>query len=240
MPRPRRSDGLKLLLVDDEAGLVKGLTRVLENEGFHVATAFDGRTALEILGREQFDLVLLDLMLPEVDGLSVCRQVRASSSVPIIMLTAKGEDVDKIVGLELGADDYMTKPFNARELVARIRAVLRRFSPRTQAPGPDPAPITLGPLVLDPDRRQVFRDGREVEVTAREFELLLCLARRPGRVFTRNQLLELVWGYEYLGDSRAVDVQVSRLRQKIEDDPDRPVLLKTKWGVGYYLATPEA
>ncbi len=213
---------------------MKGLTRVLEAEGFAVTAAADGQAALELLERERFDLVLLDVMLPAVDGLSVCRRIRAGSDLPVIMLTARGEDVDRIVGLELGADDYVTKPFNARELVARIRAVMRRYTARPA----DSSVMVLGPLTLDADRRRVYRDGLEVDVTAREFDLLLCLARRPGRVFTRDQLLQEVWGFDYLGDSRAVDVQVSRLRQKIEADPDHPTLLRTKWGVGYYLSPP--
>ena len=226
---------MRVLLVDDEPSLLKGLSRTLTREGYKVVTAADGKSALQSFAEGGFDLVVLDLMLPEVDGLTVCQKIRASSDVPIIMLTAKGEDVDKIVGLELGADDYVTKPFNTRELLARIRAVLRRGGDRDKPKAEAGNSLEVGPLVIDVDGRRVFKHASEVQLTAREFELLLCLARNPHRVFTRDQLLEVVWGYEYLGDSRAVDVQVSRLRQKLEDDPENPALLRTKWGVGYYL-----
>ncbi len=225
---------MKILLVDDEPSLLKGLSRTLTREGYTVVTAADGKRAMECFTQDSFDLIVLDLMLPEMDGFTVCQRIRASSDVPIIMLTAKAEDVDKIVGLELGADDYMTKPFNTRELLARMRAVLRRGE-RTKPSQEPKRSVEVGPLVIDTDARRVFKGGHEVSLTAREFELLSCLARHPNRVFTRDQLLETVWGYEYLGDSRAVDVQMSRLRQKLEDDPMSPVLLRTKWGVGYYL-----
>lgn len=221
-----------ILLVDDEPGLVKGLRLSLEQEGFRVSTAADGRTALAKAEEGDFDLIILDLMLPEVDGLTVCREIRRSRSTPIIMLTARSEDVDKILGLEMGADDYLTKPFNARELIARCRAVLRRTK---AAQGQEGQRIRVGDLVLWPPRRKAEVAGRALELTAREYDLLELLAKHPGVVYTRQQLLDLVWGYDFTGDDRTVDVHVRRLREKVEPDPSRPRYVRTKWGVGYYL-----
>lgn len=222
-----------ILIVDDEPGLVKGLRLSLEHAGFRVSTAADGRDALERVTTGDFDLILLDLMLPEVDGLTVCREVRQKSRTPIIMLTARADDVDKILGLEFGADDYVTKPFNSRELIARIRALLRRVELDEQ-PGPGRR-LALGNLVLDPPRRRAEVGGRPLDLTAREYDLLELLARHPGVVYTRQQLLDLVWGYDFSGDDRTVDVHVRRLREKLEPDPSHPRYLLTKWGVGYYL-----
>jgi len=220
-------------LVDDEPGLVKGLRLSLQQEGFQVTTAADGREALEKFKAGDFDLIVLDLMLPEVDGLTVCRQVRMAGMTPIIMLTAKADDIDKILGLELGADDYLTKPFNTRELVARIRAVLRRVEapPREQEAGR----IQVGDLVLHAPKRTAEVAGSPLDLTAREYDLLELLARHPGVVYTRQQLLDLVWGYEFAGDDRTVDVHVRRIREKLEETPAKPRYLRTKWGVGYYL-----
>ncbi|PZN08684.1 MAG: DNA-binding response regulator [Bacillota bacterium] len=249
----------RILLVDDEPALVKGLRRSLEQAGFEVEVAGDGREALERFAAGGIDLIILDIMLPEVDGLTVCREVRKTSQVPIIMLTARDEDVDRIVGLELGADDYVVKPFNPRELIARIRAVLRRADRGATAGaaaragsapgaargagagegGDGEEVLVRGPLRIDRARYRVTVDGRPVELTPREFELLVTLAQRPGRVFTREQLLEQVWGYHYAGDTRAVDVAIRRLRERLEPDPAHPVFVRTKWGVGYYFADPE-
>ncbi|AGL00681.1 response regulator transcription factor [Desulfoscipio gibsoniae] len=301
----------KILVVDDERLLVKGLKRSLENEGYEVAVAYDGAEALSLVRRMTLDLVLLDIMLPQVDGLEVCRRIRQFSNVPIIMLTARGDAVDKIVGLELGADDYLAKPFNTRELIARIRAILRRVpsarggsgggrspcgldepgqasdrekpgrgsastgvqlddgltggagtwgrpvAPDSLSPGdhlnapeglgrgiqevqpgaglPEQV-IKAGGLEINVPRQSVRRDGRTVELTAREFDLLLTLARHPGRIFTRDILLEQVWGSRYFGEPRVVDVYIRRLRQKIEPDTNNPRWIMTRWGAGYYFA----
>lgn len=222
-----------ILIVDDEPGLVKGLRLSLEHEGFRVSTAANGREALDKASAGDFDLILLDLMLPEVDGLTVCRELRQKSRTPIIMLTARADDVDKILGLEFGADDYVTKPFNSRELIARIRALLRRVE-LDERPNPGQH-LALGDLVLYPPQRRAEEGGRPLELTAREYDLLELLARHPGVVYTRQQLLDLVWGYDFSGDDRTVDVHVRRLREKLEPDPSHPRYLRTKWGVGYYL-----
>lgn len=241
----------RILLVDDEIGLVKGLSYSLAREGFAVDSALDGVTALNKLAGERYDLVVLDLMLPGVDGLEVCRTVRRRSAVPIIMLTAKGDDVDRIVGLEIGADDYMVKPFNTRELVARIRAVLRRATGEFAAGGPGAASLgaaglrapglaagtaptlRIGDLSIDLAGRFAQVGGRRVDLTPKEFDVLSLLARNPGRVFTRSEILRLVWGDDYY-DERTVDVCVGRLRKKIEDDPADPKYVLTQWAVGYY------
>ncbi len=220
----------KVLLIEDEVELVKGLKRSLESEGLQVDVAYDGRQGLEAALTGRPDIVLLDVMLPEIDGFEVCRHIRERSQVPIIMLTARSDDVDKVVGLELGADDYLAKPFNTRELLARMWAVLRRVRHCI-----DREVLRLGSLEIDLERRTVSRDGLPLlELTNREFELLLFLASHPGRVFTREHILEAVWDYDYYGDTRAVDIAVRRLRQKIEPDPSRPVYVRTRWGVGYY------
>lgn len=220
-----------ILLVDDERLFVKGLKRSLEREGYTVLVAYNGHECLELFKRENIDLVLLDLMLPGLDGLEVCRRLRRESDIAVIMLTAKGDDVDKIVGLEVGADDYVTKPFNTRELIARIKAVLRRTGSRSK----ESKIVQVGELLVDPARRIVKRGCEEIELTTKEFDLLYLMATNPGRVFTRENLLEAVWGTSYYADLRTVDVHVRRLREKIEENSKKPAYILTKWGVGYYF-----
>jgi two-component system, OmpR family, response regulator MtrA len=219
-----------LLLVEDDASIREIATLGLEQAGFRVTATGDGREALIRFRQGVFDLVVLDVMLPSLDGLEVCREIRRESQAPIVMLSARSELHDVVVGLELGADDYVTKPFELPELVARIKAVLRRSTA-----GPTDTAISVGDLVIDPAAFSVRRLGEDIELTATEFRLLLELARRPRQVFTRELLLELVWNYDYLGDSRLVDVAVQRLRTKIEDDPKQPKLIRTVRGVGYRL-----
>jgi len=222
----------RILVVDDEKIIAKGLKFSLEKEGFEVSVAYDGEEALQLFYEQKPELVVLDLMLPIVDGFEVCRRLRKTDDTPIIMLTARGEDIDKILGLELGADDYVTKPFNPRELVARIKAILRR----SQAAVLDPANmqvIKLQNLQIDLFQHKVKVENKEVELTSKEFALLSLLASHPGRVFNREQLLEHVWGYEYYGDARTVDVHIRHLREKIEPDPSDPELIITVWGTGY-------
>lgn len=223
-----------ILLVDDEPLFAKGLKRSLESEGYEVTVASDGEKALRQAESKAFDLILLDLMLPKVDGLAVCRTIRARHDVPIIMLTARDDDVDKIVGLELGADDYITKPFNTRELSARIKAVLRRSQRGRERLQADR--LRLGPLQVDRERRRVTVSGLEVDLTPTEYALLEILASHPGRVYTRQNLLGLVWGYDFAGDDRTVDVHIRRLRAKVEEDPAQPRWILTRWGIGYYAA----
>ena len=219
-----------MLLVEDDASIREIATLGLEQAGFRVTATGDGRDALIRFRQGSFDLVVLDVMLPSLDGFEVCKEIRRESQAPIVMLTARSELHDVIVGLELGADDYVTKPFELPELVARIKAVLRR-----SAAGPTDETIAIDDLEIDPGSFSVRRGGEEVPLTATEFRLLLELARRPKQVFTRELLLELVWNYDYLGDSRLVDVAVQRLRAKIEDDPKQPKLIHTVRGVGYRL-----
>lgn len=220
---------MQILIVDDERSLVKGLKYTLEREGFEVYAAYDGQEALDFLRDSRVDIIILDLMLPRVDGLAVCRRIRQQGNkTPIIMLTAKGDDVDKIIGLELGADDYMAKPFNPRELVARIRAVLRRATATAQT-----GILKFGELYIDLDRRLVTVKGKTADLSVREFDLLITMARRPGFTFTREMLLEQVWGHDYFGDTRVVDVYIRRVREKIEPDPAHPRWIITRWGVGY-------
>ena len=221
---------MKILVVDDEQVLVKGLKFNLENEGYTVETAYDGATAVELAKNGSFDLILLDLMMPEVDGLSACMQIREFSNVPIIMLTARGEDTDKLLGFEYGADDYVTKPFNILELKARIRAILRR-SGRQSAE----SRITRGPFTLDPQSRNTYKNGVPVELTAKEFDLVELLIRNPNRVYSRENLLDIIWGDDYRSDIRTVDVHIRRIREKLEQNPAVPVHIMTKWGVGYYF-----
>jgi two-component system response regulator MtrA len=220
-------------MVEDDPSIRETTALGLEAAGFRVTGAADGREGLAEFRSRPYDLVVLDVMLPALDGLEVCRQIRRESQVPIVMLSARSDTVDVVVGLELGADDYVTKPFELAELVARARAAIRRASAV-----PAEAALTLGDLEIDPAKHRVRKDGAEVPLTATEFRLLLELARRPGQVFTRELLLERVWGYEYLGDSRLVDVAVQRLRGKIEDDPAKPRLIGTVRGVGYRLESP--
>jgi two-component system response regulator VicR len=226
----------KILVVDDEASIVTMLAYNLKKEGYDVVTAEDGEVALEKFESENPDLLLLDIMMPKMDGYEVCRKIREKSNVPIIMLTARADEVDKVVGLEMGADDYVTKPFGNRELIARVKANLRRS---------DIAPVSnnekdgnnqvYGDLNIDFDRYEVTKRGEVINLTLREFELLTFLATQTPTIFTRENLLEKVWGYEYFGDVRAVDVTIRRLREKIEDDPSKPKYIVTKRGVGYYF-----
>jgi len=220
----------KILLVEDEKTLAKALKFNLEKEGFRVEVAFDGEEALNAMSREEPDLVILDLMLPKIDGYEVCRSIRRSSDVPIIMLTARDEDIDKILGLELGADDYMTKPFNTRELLARIKAILRRTVQQATAARNF---IKVGDLQIDIIKRKVTVKGRAVALTSREFNLLSLLASNPGKVYSREELLEEIWGDDYSGDVRTVDVHIRHLREKIEEFPAEPNIILTVWGAGY-------
>jgi DNA-binding response OmpR family regulator len=240
--------GRKILVVDDEAVLVETIAYNLEQAGYQVTTAADGASALEVAHRESPDLILLDIMLPEMDGLEVCRQLRRDSttaSTPIIMLTAKGDEIDKVVGLEVGADDYVTKPFGRRELLARVRALLRRATAAqedgtvqniadetsaAQRPGRE---LLAGPLRIDLAGRRVNCRGKELELQPKQFDLLTYLVRNRGTVLTRDQLLQNVWGYDYVGDTRTVDVHVRWLREKLEEDPANPKLIQTVRGVGY-------
>ena len=225
-----------ILVVDDEPTLRETLVDALESDGFRVVAAADGREALATFRAEQPDLVLLDLMLPELSGIEVCRIIRQESGVPIVMLTAKDSELDKVVGLELGADDYVTKPFSLRELSARIRALFRRAE--KQAVEPPPAVVDLGRVQADLAGHRLLRDGQTVSIKPKAFELLAFLLRHPGQVFTRDQLLEHVWGYDYAGETRTVDVHVHWLRSQIEDDPGNPQLIHTVRGVGYVYRRP--
>ncbi len=225
----------KILVVDDERVMVKGIKFNLENEGYQVDTGSDGEEAVDKARTGQFDLIILDLMMPKIDGLQACMKIREFSNVPVIMLTAKGEDADKIIGFECGADDYITKPFNILELKARIRALLRRAGAAAQQQR-EADRLSRGAITLDLAARAAWRDGERVELTAKEFDLMVLLMQNPGRVYSRENLLNLVWGYEYIGDYRTVDVHIRRLREKLEPDPASPEHILTKWGVGYYLA----
>ncbi len=226
----------KILVVDDERVLVKGIKFNLENEGYQVDTGYDGEEAVDKARAGEYDLVILDLMMPRIDGLQACMKIREFSNVPVIMLTAKSEDADKIIGFECGADDYITKPFNILELKARIRALLRRAGTAAQQKK-DEDRVVRGGITLDLAERSAFRDGARVELTAKEFDLMALLMRNPGRVYSRENLLNLVWGYEYIGEFRTVDVHIRRLREKLEPDPANPEYIMTKWGVGYYFSS---
>lgn len=225
---------MKILVVDDERVLVKGIKFNLESEGYRVEAGYDGEQAVEMARNGGFDLIILDLMMPKIDGLQACMRIREFSNVPIIMLTARSEDADKIIGFECGADDYITKPFNILELKARVRALLRRAGMAAQQNRVG-SKLTMGHIILDPDARAAWKDGKSVDLTAKEFDLMELLMRNPGRVYSRENLLNVVWGYEYAGDYRTVDVHVRRLREKLELDPANPQYILTKWGVGYYL-----
>ena len=226
-------ENYKILVVDDEKLLVKGVKFNLENEGYEVECAYDGASAVELARNGRFDLIILDVMMPELDGQEACMRIREFSNVPIIMLTARSEDTDKIIGFECGADDYITKPFNILELKARVRALLRRAGMAAQKQGG--GRLSMGHITLDVDARAAWKDGKSVDLTAKEFDLMELLLRNPGRVYSRENLLNVVWGYEYAGDYRTVDVHVRRLREKLELDPANPEYILTKWGVGYYL-----
>ena len=223
---------MKILVVDDERLLVKGIKFNLENEGYQVECAYDGAAAVELVRTGGFDLVILDLMMPEIDGLEACMRIREFSNIPIIMLTARSEDTDKIIGFECGADDYITKPFNILELKARIRAMLRRA---TGSAAQGKSQITVGDLTLDTEQRVAVRDGEVVELTAKEYDLIELLMKNPRRVYSRENLMNVVWGYSYTGDYRTGDVHIRRLREKLERHPAEPEYILTKWGVGYYF-----
>ncbi|SET24748.1 two-component system, OmpR family, response regulator VicR [Oceanobacillus limi] len=229
----------KILVVDDEQPIADILKFNLEKEGYEVVCAYGGDDAIELAEKESPDLVLLDIMLPGKDGYEVCREIRKTQTMPIIMLTAKDSEIDKVLGLELGADDYVTKPFSNRELIARVKANLRRQQQVPEESTKESKDISIGALVIHPDAYTVTRDGVQIELTHREFELLHYLARHIGQVMTREHLLETVWGYDYFGDVRTVDVTVRRLREKIEESPSNPMWIITRRGVGYYLRNPE-
>ena len=226
---------MKILVVDDEQLLVKGIKFNLENEGYQVDTAFDGAEAVERAAAVDYDLIILDLMMPVMDGLEACMRIRQHSNVPIIMLTAKTEDTDKLIGFEYGADDYITKPFNILELKARVRALLRRSGAGERGGEREDTRLIRGGITLDPERRTAFRGEEEVDLTVKEFDLMQLLMGAPGRVFSRENLLDLVWGADYMGDIRTVDVHIRRLREKLEADSASPEHIVTKWGVGYYF-----
>ncbi len=237
---------MKILVVDDERTIVKGLKFNLENDGYEVECAYDGAAAVEAVRAGGIDLVLLDLMMPVMDGLEACAKIREISKVPIIMLTARGEDTDKIIGFEYGADDYITKPFNVMEVKVRVRAILRRAASsgtaaqQTRESAPDEPEesggrVVQGRVALDPNTRNAFLEDEEVQLTAKEYDLIELMMKNPGRVYSRENLLNVVWGYEYPGDIRTVDVHIRRLRMKLERDPANPEHILRKWGVGYYF-----
>lgn len=226
---------MRILVVDDEPNIVNILRSNLEREGYKVLAAYDGEEALRMTFSRNPDLILLDCMLPGLDGFDVCKRIRQESTVPIIMLTAKSEEIDKVLGLELGADDYITKPFSVREVLARVKAQLRRVSIQEEQTGQPQSILQIGGIVIDQNAYQVSLDGQAVDLTLREYELVRFLASHAGQVFTREELLENVWDYEYYGDVRTVDVTVRRAREKIEPDPDHFRYILTKRGVGYYF-----
>ena len=223
---------MKILVVDDEKTLVKGMKFNLENEGYEVECAYDGAAALELAREGRFDLIILDVMMPEMDGIEACMKIREFSNVPIIMLTARSEDADKLMGFESGADDYLTKPFNILELKARVRALLRRAAGVQRSQG---SLLTVGKITLNTEERVAIRDGKAVDLTAKEYDLIELLMRNPRRVYSRENLMNVVWGYTYAGDYRTVDVHIRRLREKLEENPAEPDHIMTKWGVGYYF-----
>lgn len=225
----------RVLVVDDEKLIVKGIKFSLEQDGMEVDCAYDGEEALSYARNNEYDIVLLDLMLPKIDGMSVCQQIREFSDMPIIMLTAKGDDMDKIMGLEYGADDYITKPFNILEVKARMKVIMRRSS-KSNKKTEQGRYIVSGDLKLDKDGRRLYIAGKEINLTAKEFDVLELLVLNPNKVYGRDELLNIIWGYEYPGDARTVDVHIRRLREKIEETPSEPKYVHTKWGVGYYYA----
>ena len=234
MSKKSTEGNLRILVVEDEESFIDALSVGLAREGFEVTVARDGQQALDVFRDGSFDVVLLDLMLPRVSGLDVCRGIRLTSTVPIIIVSAKGEEVDMVLMLEIGADDYVTKPYRLRELVARIRAVMRRREPVT-APIPSESVVEHGPLRLDVDARRCFLNGKEIKLRKKEFALVLLLLENPGRVLTRDVLIDRVWGSDYVGDTKTLDVHIKRLRTLIEEDPKNPVLITTVRGVGYRL-----
>lgn len=226
--------GKKVLVVDDERLIVKGIKFSLVQDDMEVDCAYDGEEALEMAKKTEYDMVLLDVMLPKLNGFEVCQMIREFSNMPIIMLTAKGDDIDKILGLEYGADDYITKPFNILEVKARIKAIMRRSTKKPVEEEKNKV-LEKNGLKIDCDSRRVFTDEKEVKLTAKEYDLLELLAFHPNKVYSRENLLNIVWGYDYPGDVRTVDVHIRRLREKIEHNPGEPVYIHTKWGVGYYF-----
>ena len=225
---------MKILVVDDEALLVKGIRFNLQNEGYDVITGSDGLDAVRLVQEQNPDLLVLDVMMPNMDGLTACSKIREFSDIPIILLTAKVDDMDKLMGFDHGADDYLTKPFNILELKARIRALLRRSkaAEKTAAPGNT---LTIGTITLDLDARNAYRSGIVADLTAKEFDVVEFLMRNPNRVYSREALLDTIWAYEYRSDIRTVDVHIRRLREKLEENPAEPKYIMTKWGVGYYF-----
>jgi DNA-binding response OmpR family regulator len=226
---------MKILVVDDEKLLVKGLKFNLENEGYEVQVAYDGSAAVDLVRRESFDLVLLDWMMPVMSGSDACMKIREFSDVPVIMLTARSEDADKLAGFACGADDYITKPFNILEVKARIRALLRRSTAAARPAEEKRSLLTVGELSLDTQQRVAIHGGQVIDLTAKEYDLMELLMKNPRRVYSRESLMNLVWGYSYAGDYRTVDVHIRRLREKLEKTPAEPEYIMTKWGVGYYF-----
>ncbi len=224
----------RVLVVDDEKLIVKGIRFSLEQDGMEVTCAYDGEEALNFAREQQFDIILLDIMLPKLSGFEVCQQIREFSNVPIIMLTAKGDDMDKILGLEYGADDYITKPFNILEVKARIKAIIRRTA-KQEKKADTAGRIQAGDMTIERDNRRVYIEGREINLTAKEFDVLELLATHPNQVYSREKLLTMVWGADYPGDARTVDVHIRRLREKVETNSSEPKYVHTKWGVGYYF-----
>ena len=224
---------MKILVVDDEALLVKGIRFNLMNEGYEVITGSDGLEAVQAVLDHKPDLVVLDVMMPNMDGLTACAKIREFSNVPIILLTAKADDMDKLIGFDHGADDYLTKPFNILELKARIRAMLRRVNPAEKAAPSNQ--LSIGSIMLDLDARNAYRNGALADLTAKEFDVIEFLMRNPNRVYSREALLDTIWAYEYRSDIRTVDVHIRRLREKLEENPAEPQYIMTKWGVGYYF-----
>ncbi|HOO27543.1 MAG TPA: response regulator transcription factor [Lachnospiraceae bacterium] len=227
----------RVLVVDDEKLIVKGIRFSLEQDGMEVACAYDGEEAVALAKNHAYDMILLDLMLPKLSGLEVCQQIRGFSKVPIIMLTAKGDDMDKILGLEYGADDYITKPFNILEVKARIKAIMRRAAPEREDPisGDADNHIEISDIRLETEGRRFYIEDKEINLTSKEFDVLELLARNPDKVYNREKLLHLIWGADYPGDVRTVDVHIRRLREKIEPNPSEPKYVHTKWGVGYFF-----